>query len=138
MPHHAPHEVRYPRWMRSDRVGDNGAGIPPERARHIFDPFVVGSDARSGKGSGLGLAITRRIVEKHGGTVDLADRPAPGRSTEFLLRLPLDRDGSRESRIHIASFPSAPPDLRARGRFLLCLPLQILTHDIWQMKFPRL
>lgn len=72
------------------RVGDNGAGIPPERARHIFDPFVVGSDARSGKGSGLGLAITRRIVEKHGGTVDLADRPAPGRSTEFLLRLPLD------------------------------------------------
>lgn len=72
------------------RVGDNGAGIPAERARHIFDPFVVGSDARTGKGSGLGLAITRRIVEKHGGTISLALRPTPGRSTEFLLRLPLD------------------------------------------------
>ena len=72
------------------RVGDNGAGIPPERAKHIFDPFVVGSDARSGKGSGLGLAITRRIVEKHGGSVELASRPSPGRSTEFILRLPLD------------------------------------------------
>lgn len=73
------------------RVADNGAGIPPERARDIFEPFVVGSDARSGRGSGLGLSITRRIVEKHGGTIALSSSPAPGRSTEFVLRLPLDR-----------------------------------------------
>ena len=70
------------------RVGDNGAGIPPDRAGNIFEPFVVGSDARTGGGSGLGLAITKRIVEQHGGTVALAARPAPGRSTEFLLHLP--------------------------------------------------
>ena len=71
------------------RVGDNGAGIPPDRARHIFDPFVVGSDARSGGGSGLGLAITRRIVEQHGGTIALSPRPTPGWSTEFVVKLPL-------------------------------------------------
>lgn len=71
------------------RIGDNGAGIPPERAKRIFDPFVVGSEARSGKGSGLGLSITRRIMEKHGGTITLVPHPAPGRSTEFLLELPL-------------------------------------------------
>lgn len=71
------------------RMGDNGAGIPPDRAARIFDPFVVGSDARTGGGSGLGLAITRRIMEKHGGSITLAARPSPGRSTEFLLRLPL-------------------------------------------------
>ena len=71
------------------RVADNGAGIPPDRAKYIFEPFVVGSDARSGTGSGLGLSITRRIVEKHGGTVALSTRPEPGRSTEFVLRLPL-------------------------------------------------
>lgn len=71
------------------RIGDNGAGIPPERAKRIFDPFVVGSEARSGKGSGLGLSITRRIVEKHGGTITLVPHPTPGRSTEFLLELPL-------------------------------------------------
>lgn len=71
------------------RMGDNGAGIPPDRAARIFEPFVVGSDARSGGGSGLGLAITRRIMEKHGGSITLAARPSPGRSTEFLLRLPL-------------------------------------------------
>lgn len=73
------------------KMGDNGAGIPPERAKRIFEPFVVGSDARSGGGSGLGLSITRRIVEKHGGTIALAPRPTPGRSTEFVVKLPLDR-----------------------------------------------
>ena len=73
------------------KVGDNGAGIPPERAKRIFDPFVVGNEARSGKGSGLGLSITRRIMEKHGGSISLNPRPTPGRSTEFLLELPLAR-----------------------------------------------
>lgn len=71
------------------RVADNGSGIPPERAKYIFEPFVVGSDARSGTGSGLGLAITRRIMEKHGGSVSLNPHPALGRSTEFVLRLPI-------------------------------------------------
>lgn len=72
------------------RVADNGSGIPPERIPYIFEPFVVGSDARSGTGSGLGLAITRRIMEKHGGSIQLSPRPASGRSTEFILRLPID------------------------------------------------
>lgn len=72
------------------RVADNGTGIPPERVRDIFEPFVVGSDARSGKGSGLGLAITRRIVEKHGGTIRLSERPRAGRSTEFVVELPTE------------------------------------------------
>ncbi len=72
------------------RVADNGSGIPPERIPYIFEPFVVGSDARSGTGSGLGLAITRRIMEKHGGTISLTPHPAPGRNTEFVLRLPID------------------------------------------------
>ena len=70
------------------RIADNGAGIPPERRRTIFEPFVTGSDARTGAGSGLGLAITRRILEKHGGAIRLNEKPAPGRATEFVLTLP--------------------------------------------------
>ena len=73
------------------RVADNGNGIPPERRSRIFEPFVTGSDSRTGSGSGLGLSITRRIVEKHGGTIALNPRPAPGRSTEFVMTLPLDK-----------------------------------------------
>ncbi len=71
------------------RVADNGEGIPPARRAHIFEPFVTGDDARSSPGSGLGLSITRRIVERHGGTVELAARTAPGRTTEFVITLPL-------------------------------------------------
>ena len=68
-------------------VADNGEGIPPQRAAAIFEPFVVGSDARSGGGSGLGLSITRRLVELHGGTITLDNRPEEGAA--FLIRLPL-------------------------------------------------
>lgn len=70
-------------------VADNGAGIPPQRAKYIFEPFVVGSDARSGQGSGLGLSITRRIMELHGGSIVLSPKPALGQGTEFVLTLPL-------------------------------------------------
>lgn len=68
-------------------VADNGEGIPPDRADTIFDPFVVGSDARSGGGSGLGLSITRRLVERHGGSIALHNRPHSGAA--FVIRLPL-------------------------------------------------
>src|SRR5699024_9876278 len=71
------------------RIADNGEGIPLERRKTIFEPFVTGSDARTGAGSGLGLAITRRILEKHGGSIRLNEKPAPGRATEFVLTLPL-------------------------------------------------
>lgn len=70
-------------------VADNGSGIPPKRIRTIFEPFVVGSDARSGGGSGLGLSITRRIVVLHGGSIALSEHPALGCGTEFVLTLPL-------------------------------------------------
>ena len=72
-------------------VADNGAGIPRERARAIFEPFVVGSESRSGGGSGLGLSIVRRIAELHGGSASLSDRPALGCGTEFVLTLPVCR-----------------------------------------------
>ena len=70
-------------------VADNGSGIPPKQMKTIFEPFVVGSDARSSGGSGLGLSITRRIVALHGGTIALSAHPALGCGTEFVLTLPL-------------------------------------------------
>jgi signal transduction histidine kinase len=68
-------------------VGDDGAGIPPGQREHIFERFARLDDARSrdAGGSGLGLAITRDIVERHGGTIELAD----GLPTRFLIELPL-------------------------------------------------
>lgn len=53
-------------------IGDDGSGIPPELRDRIFEPFVVGNDARtSGTGSGLGMSIAKKIVEAHGGKISL-------------------------------------------------------------------
>lgn len=49
-------------------IADNGTGLPPDRAR-LFEPYVTTRD----KGTGLGLPIVKKIVEEHGGTLDLRD-----------------------------------------------------------------
>ena len=71
-------------------VSDHGIGIPEESLPHIWDRFYK-TDVSRGKdktGSGLGLAITKKIIEAHGGTVTLLDKPSPGFSTEFEILLP--------------------------------------------------
>jgi two-component system, chemotaxis family, CheB/CheR fusion protein len=65
------------------RVSDNGRGIDPEMAEHLFDPFVT-TRSRD-ESSGLGLAVARQIAEQHGGTLTL-ERASAGAS--FALRLP--------------------------------------------------
>ena len=53
-------------------VSDNGNLISPILAEHIFEPFVVADASRESKGgSGLGLSIAQKIVQMHGGTLEL-------------------------------------------------------------------
>jgi signal transduction histidine kinase len=66
-------------------VGDRGAGIDASLREEIFLPFY----STKPRGSGFGLAIVARIVELHGGTVDVSDRPGGG--AVFTLRLPATR-----------------------------------------------
>jgi Signal transduction histidine kinase len=54
---------------------DDGAGIREEDRENIFEPFSQGDYSRSNRHSGLGLYVTRQIIEKHGGTISLADDP---------------------------------------------------------------
>ncbi|MEY3026928.1 MAG: Sensor protein ZraS [Planctomycetota bacterium] len=72
-------------------VIDTGPGIPSERHREVFRPYVSG---RKG-GSGLGLAVTRRIIEEHGGRIDLFSEPGTG--TDFAVVLPRRGPSSVES-----------------------------------------
>jgi PAS domain S-box-containing protein len=65
-------------------VRDTGAGIAPEVAGKIFDPFFTTKPV--GEGTGLGLTISHRIVEEHGGSIDVES--APGKGTTFVIRLP--------------------------------------------------
>lgn len=72
-------------------VRDRGIGIPPARARKIFEKFYrvdTRLTART-RGAGLGLTIARAIVRDHGGEISCA--PRRGGGTVFTVRLPLNR-----------------------------------------------
>jgi signal transduction histidine kinase len=64
------------------KLRDNGGGIAPEKIGRIFNPFFTTKE----KGTGLGMAISRKIVEAHQGTIDVASEP--GRGAEFSVSLP--------------------------------------------------
>ena len=65
-------------------VQDNGPGIPDEMDRRLFTPFATSKP----NGTGLGLAISRRIVEAHGGRIEVKNRSAGG--VEANVYIPLD------------------------------------------------
>ena len=73
------------RW----RVSDTGIGIPVGERSRLFRRFYRASTAldRSIPGTGLGLVIARTIIERHHGTITVADHAGPG--TTFLIRLPI-------------------------------------------------
>jgi PAS domain S-box-containing protein len=64
-------------------VRDTGTGIPPELQARIFDPFFT---TKGERGTGLGLPQVMAIVERHGGTLDVASRPGEG--TTFRMTFP--------------------------------------------------
>jgi len=69
-------------------VYDEGVGIPPEDLGRIFNPFQRGSNVQGRiAGTGIGLSSTRRIVEQHGGRLEVNSEP--GRGSAFTVRLPL-------------------------------------------------
>jgi len=69
--------------MLEIEVKDSGSGIPERALKQVFDPFF----STKIRGSGLGLAITRRIVQDHGGMIDVYSNEGEG--TTFILCFPL-------------------------------------------------
>ncbi|WP_242339248.1 MULTISPECIES: MASE3 domain-containing protein [Anaeromyxobacter] len=65
-------------------VMDEGPGIAPEDQQRIFQRYVRGP-GREADGLGLGLYIVRRLVEAHGGEVELVSAPAAGSTFSFTL-----------------------------------------------------
>ncbi len=82
---------------------DNGSGIPPEHFTRIFDPYYTTKK----EGSGLGLMIVQRIIQDHGGRIDVHSEPGVG--TTFTVLLPRD-----ERRVRLLKAPARPaPDPEA-------------------------
>jgi signal transduction histidine kinase len=65
-------------------VADSGAGVPPEMAERLFEPFVTGRP----EGTGLGLAISRELADAHGGRLVLRRSGNNTSGALFALELP--------------------------------------------------
>ena len=90
-------------------VRDTGIGIAPDKLGAIFEKFTQadGSISRRFGGSGLGLTITRRLVELHGGSIDV--KSAPGAGSTFTVKLPCEQ----------VEHAAAQPGNASRGRILV-------------------
>jgi two-component system, OmpR family, sensor histidine kinase KdpD len=76
------------------RTSNSGSSIRPSERSRIFERFYRGEEARhKAPGSGLGLYVARRIVNAHGGSLDLEMATKTQPETAFRLVLPRTRDG---------------------------------------------
>jgi signal transduction histidine kinase len=85
--------------MLEVRFRDTGVGIPAQELKNLFIPFYTTKD----KGTGLGLPISQRIVENHGGTIEVRSRVGVG--STFTVVLPVVVEEAKE--------PKAEPEARA-------------------------
>ncbi|MFN2190022.1 MAG: sensor histidine kinase [Candidatus Promineifilaceae bacterium] len=70
---------------------DNGKGMNPAELNRIFEPFYTTKSP--GRGTGLGLATTHRIIEQHGGQIEVTSAMDEG--TTFVIHLPLAHEQDR-------------------------------------------
>lgn len=73
-------------WVTFE-VRDNGVGMPEETLARVFEPFFTTRQ----RGTGLGLAIVKKIIDLHGGKIEVSS--APGKGTCFTIYLPGKQEG---------------------------------------------
>lgn len=76
------------------RVRDEGVGMAPAEQEQVFELFTRGADVDPDSGTGMGLAICKKIVEHHGGSIEIASRPDEGTTVAFTIPDAERRDGS--------------------------------------------
>jgi signal transduction histidine kinase len=66
-------------------IEDSGAGIPPDKLAKVFDPFFTTKP--TGKGTGLGLTVTKKIIELHGGAIEVSNGRQRGAIVKITLKV---------------------------------------------------
>lgn len=79
------------------QIQDNGIGLPQEQRSRLFEPYVTNRK----NGTGLGLSIVKKIIEEHGGTLELLDAPIFNDNTHVgaMARIVLPRQNQKHSKI---------------------------------------
>ena len=76
-------------------ISDNGPGFAPDLLARVFDPYVTSKQ----KGTGLGLAIVKKIIEEHGGHIEVGNRPEGGASVRIVLPAAVRANESKTQRM---------------------------------------
>ena len=95
-------------------VIDNGIGLPSENRHRLLEPYVTTRE----KGTGLGLAIVRKILEDHGGRIELVDAPSVaegGRGAMVRLTLPAEDGPGREPETATKTSPATENEVTDHG-----------------------
>jgi PAS domain S-box-containing protein len=79
------------RWLEIS-VSDTGGGIPPDQIERVFQPFFT----TKAHGIGLGLAITRRLIEDHGGQIQVEGHYGYGATVTVRLPLAVEEQARRD------------------------------------------
>jgi len=91
------------------RIMDTGGGMPEEVRARIFEPFFTTKAV--GQGTGLGLSIVYRIIQDHGGSIEV--RSTLGKGTEFIIVLPLKQARVSAEDIQADIYAGSDPALAA-------------------------
>jgi signal transduction histidine kinase/CheY-like chemotaxis protein len=127
-------------------VRDTGIGIDPKFLEMVFEPFVQAEsgDTRRYPGTGLGLALVKRLVELHGGRIELAS--VIGKGSKFTVHLPVsaashpEKGPAEPSAARKSREPQPPhvPPIRSNRRLILLveddLPSATYIRDFLEYK----
>ncbi len=95
-------------------IHDNGCGIEPQMRSRLFQPF---QSTKSMKGTGLGLAVTKRLIEEHGGEIDVESRPGEGTTFRICLHTQTEHIPNRGDTQEPEAISDASADIH-RSRLL--------------------
>jgi signal transduction histidine kinase len=92
--------VRGENWVRFD-VEDTGIGIPKDKQKDIFEPFIQADNSMTRKfgGTGLGLTITSQLIAMIGGSIQLLSEPDKGSTFTILLPVSASKQSHPNNRI---------------------------------------